>query len=522
MIWPTVVAAVIAAVAFLGLRLAPIWHQRKQGCDAFNILLCAEALRRDRRLPPHIPDLFILEDARQWYPPAFLVLCAAVPQAWLKQCYWLFNQLVDVANAGILFGVVVFYTHSAWLSVGAVLIYAICSGLVLEFAALTTRPLGLLVVNLLIFSGVLTMHHASWAIVCIVCGVLLVYSHKLSAQLVWLAAPSIFIATGHWVWASMVPSMYLFAFIVWPKGFREIIRGHIAIVRFWGRNWPLLGAHAVRQSPIYGKGSVERWDYYSKWPKGAPIRFLKEILHQNYFILPVATGISGHLLMSEAQPWEHTNILLLLVAWISAAYAMAVLTHFMPALRGIGLGLQYIKFALLPCLGATSILLAQTGSFPIILVAILALLLAIRQYVLVMRRLWRSRENIVGDGVSGELLQILEHIKADEHARTMVLPVQLCDLVAYWARRPVYWGTHGQCFDSRLQQFFPVLCQTLSFFATDGNLTRLLLDTRYVAQTELGLSDEDLILQAGPYKLYRLAEVSSSDNQAVNKQIGRA
>src|SRR4051812_37936088 len=96
----------IALVAFVSLRLYPIWRIRTRGCDAYNILLCAEDVRRNRRVPPNIPDLFILEQPQQWYPPLFFVLAALPPSRWLRERFWLFNQYVDLANACLLFAVV--------------------------------------------------------------------------------------------------------------------------------------------------------------------------------------------------------------------------------------------------------------------------------------------------------------------------------------------------------------------------------------------------------------------------------
>lgn len=496
--------AFAGAGAFLVLRLYPIWREREQGCDAFNILLCAEAIRRERRVPPRVPDLFILEEPDQWYPPVFLALCALVPQGWLRRRYWLFNQLVDLVNAALLFAVVALITENPWLAGGAVLAYAICAGLVQEFAALTTRPLGLLVLNLLVFAGALAMQDPRWLAAALACGVLLVYSHKLSAQQAWLTLPVIFAATGAWVWAVLLPGMYVAAFLVWPRGFRQVIRAHVAIVRFWHRNWPVLGAHAVRQSPIYGDGGVTRRDFYAAWPKGAPLQFAKETLHQNYFVVSVVAGIAEWLLLPAVGSHAHAGLVVILAAWILSVYAMAGLTHFVPLLRGLGLGRQYVKFALVPSLCLTAILLADQPGPAMLAATAVALLLAVRQYVLVARALRLSGGSQSTGQKSDELSQLLDQLRRDEAARILALPVYLCDLVAYETRRPVYWGTHGQCFDDRLERFFPVLRQPVADYVADGALTRLLLDTRYASAAELEVPDGDLIAEAGPYALYRL------------------
>lgn len=493
----------LAVVAFFSLRLFPIWRQREHGCDAFNILLCAEAIRRDRRVPPQIPNLFILEEAEQWYPPVFLALCALLPQRWLQQRYWLFNQIVDAASAGLLFLVVAKDTESAWLACGAVVIYAASAGLVLEFAALTTRPLGLLMVNLLMLSAILAAREPAWFPLTLALGVALIYAHKLSAQQIWLTAPLLYVVTGDWVWALLVPGIYAAAFIAWPTGFRAVIGAHIAIVRFWSRNWPMLGAHAVRQSPVYGKRNAERRDYYAAWPKGAPLRFIKEAFHQNYFLLPALVGTAAYLSAGVAG-WPHGDLVLPLATWTASAYVAAALTHFIPGLRGLGLGMQYVKFSLFPSI-CLAMLTLNASVAPLVLgAAILATTLALRQYVLLARNLRNNQAVSPAGGMSVDLANILGYLRDDPAARILVLPVHLCDLVAYTTRRPVYWGTHGQCFDDRLERFFPVLRRPIADFAADGQLTCLLLDRRYADASELGIIEVAPVIESGPYAVYRL------------------
>ena len=60
-------ADIICLVLGCGLRLFPdqiypIWPVRFQGCDAYYILMCAEAFRRERRLPIRLPPVYILEN----------------------------------------------------------------------------------------------------------------------------------------------------------------------------------------------------------------------------------------------------------------------------------------------------------------------------------------------------------------------------------------------------------------------------------------------------------------------------
>lgn len=482
-----------ALAAFIFLRLYPIWLIRTRGCDAYNILLCADDVRRNRHVPPNIPNLFILEEPQQWYPPLFFVLAALAPGQWLRERFWLFNQYVDLANACLLFAVVTGFAGPAW-GAACVATYAIAAGLVQEFSVLTTRPLGLFVVNALLLSGYLASQDLRWAPLAILFGIALVYAHKLSAQQLWFTLPLLAIATLDLRWIALLVASYLGAFLVWPRGFRRVLRGHIAIVRFWHRNWPLLGAHGVRQSPIYGNQSTHN-ELYAGWLRGSEFRFMKQALHQNYFAVPA--------LLSVAIVGFGNPLLMFLGVWIVSAYAAAAAVHFIVKLRGIGLGQQYVKFALFPSLVAVAVTLAEGAPLWLYAIAAGAASLALRQYVLVSKLL---RNEMVGTpGLrTPDLDRLLSRLAADEQARIMVLPYQLCDFVAYATQRPVYWGTHAQVFDRRLEEFFPVLRQPLKHYVQSDGLNYLLLDTRYADIGELNLTEADVIERAGDYTLLSL------------------
>ena len=492
----------VAIAGFLLLRLWPIWPRRFQGCDAYNILLCAEVVRKARRLPPRIPGLFILEESAQWYPPLFFALCAIIPPHWLRQNYWFYNQIVDLVNGILLFWLVQASGGDGLVACTVTLAYALLAGLVQEFAVLTTRPLGLLVLNLLLIFGYLASQDHRFLPLALASGVLLVYGHKLSAQQAWLSLPVLAAITGNWVWAALLPGMYAAAFLVWPMGFRQIVSGHIAIVRFWGRNWPLLGAHQVRQSPVYGDGQTNQ-EFYVAADAATPVGFFKDALHQNYFVFPALMALVGGSL---------SPLPLALSAWIASVYLAAIVTHFIPALRCLGLGRQYVKFAVVPSLLTAAIGCISGPSWPLAFVLALAGALTLRQYALVALAMRGQRPGLAATAdLSSALDVLLMRLTADSSARIMALPVHLCDLIAYRTRRPVYWGTHAQIFDARLEAFFPLLRRDLSYYVADGALTHLILDTRYATAGELKLKPIDLIEQSGDYALYRLDSVSSRE-----------
>ena len=484
----------VAAPLFLLARVYPIWNQRFQGCDAYNILLNAEFLRKRRGLPIKVPPIFMLEDTEQWYPPGFLIFCALLPEKWLLRRYWLINHLVDLGSALLV------YVAALWFGAGpvagaiAMLFYAIASGSVSEFASLNVRPFGLLIFNGLLLAGFAASQDPRWIVAAGLLCVALFYSHKLSAQQLWFTFPVLAWCTGEWFWGWLLLATYGLAFLIWPRGAWRILRGHWVIIRFWQRHWPLLGAHAVRQSPIYGDGTTNT-QFYRNQGFADYVSFAKDVLHQNYFVLPLLVALAtSHLAWDPA--------LMFLLGWVASVYVAAAAIHCLKFLRGIGLARQYIKFALVPSLVFSAVVMVRDPSVLVWATGLLAAGLSLRQYWLVTRTL-RTAAPGAAASENTELDYILSSIEADDQARVLALPVHLCDLIAYRVRKPVYWGTHSDVFDERLGDFFPVLRHRLAHYARDG-VNRVLLDRRYVTPAELGLEENEAVASAGPYLTFHL------------------
>jgi hypothetical protein len=297
-----------------------------------------------------------------------------------------------------------------------------------------------------------------------------------------------------WRWLAWLPMIYFLSFVVWPRGFWRIAVGHMAIVAFWSEHWPRLGAHMIRHSPIYGDGS-KRAGFYAVDGWRGLLDFLQNALQQNFFVVPavVAAVLSPQDIVLER----------FLLGWIGSVYLAAILIHVVPTLRGIGLGRQYIKFAIVP----TAILIGETATgapWSIWVLAAGAAALTIVQYFFAARSLGRNAGE-QSSQLSEQLSAVLQLLKTKREIRLLCLPTHLCDLIAYNARIPVYWGTHSDCFDRRLAAFFPVMQQHIADYVRDGGLTHLLLDTRYATPEELGLDHSEQIIAKGPYVLQRIS-----------------
>lgn len=479
------------------IRLFPNWRHRHKGCDAYNILLNAEVLRKQKSLPIKMPPIFVLEDEDQWYPPGFLIFCALIPDRLLKKWYWALNHLIDFFSAGLVAFLVYEIGDNIQFSIVAILAYGLAAGPLQEFSTLNVRPFGTLLFNGFLISTWFAFSDVNFLaveplLVAVICAVALFYSHKLSLQQLWFLLPSLSIFMVDWRWGAMFIALYGVSFLLWPRGAWRIMRGHWVIISFWHRNWRQLGAHAVRQSPVYGDG-VTRTDFYAGNGVASLKRHILDMVHQNYFVVPFLVGY-----MSGASTLDATGLFLLV--WCVTVYSAGFLIHTVPLLRGIGLGRQYYKYAIPPTLVGCA-LAVQGGDIISVTFSAIAALLGLRQYLLIIKA--QGGPDPQGTEEAEDLDGALQALDKEESGSVMTLPVHLADRVCYTLRKPVYWGTHSDVFDQRLQNFFPVLQKQLSHYAADG-ATTLLLDTNYATEGELRLKMRNCFSRHGRYVIYRL------------------
>jgi hypothetical protein len=80
----TVVALLCLAVVSLGIRFRPFLQNPGLGVDTWYWFLCAEDVRKRRKLPPVLP-YFMLEIEEQWYPPLYAGLLGLLPVRLLER-----------------------------------------------------------------------------------------------------------------------------------------------------------------------------------------------------------------------------------------------------------------------------------------------------------------------------------------------------------------------------------------------------------------------------------------------------
>lgn len=486
---------------FLSLRLAPIWPARDWGCDAYYFLLCREAFRQSPRLPIRLGGLFLCDYEEEWYPPAFIILIAALPNWLIRKYYWATSTAIDACLA-LPLTVAALYIVGFWPALGMLLFYALSPGLVTEFANLTSRVLAALLFNALLVAAYFSVDGAGWGLL-FVAGVLvmaLVFTHKLVTQLIWFLFPFLALVLGDPMWLLPLLIGYALAFASMPAMTWKIIRGHYDIVRFWQRHWPDLGKHQVRGSPLYGDVEEQRqgWFRSTSLLKGT-LSQIKVLALTN----PWAFACLPALVYAGQMPGEAVFALVCALG----IYIWAASTALLPFLRMFGEGLKYLKFAEFCALFVVASALVQGGTVALAtaIFAIPPALITIRGYVVVYRGYRRGTQHPSAQNTA-ELAGAFDCLRSLRAPRLLVLPLHLADRTAFETRKPVMWGAHGYGF-SNLVGFFPVLTKPLSNFVRKHGLTHALIDTVDIDIERLGLGQCPVLGHSGRYGVFQLSSL---------------
>ncbi len=488
-------AAIVLSALHLVLRLSPIWNMRDRGCDAFYFLQAAEAFRARRRLPIVLPPYYLLEPQRQGYPPVTAMLLGMIPDRWVKRYHWTFNAVIEIVSLVILVGWVGSQYGIAWATVAGVT-YSANASLTNEFSALTSRSLALAITNIFLVVAYLGVQGNTTALILgIVCATILLYTHKLSAQLLWFVTPVFAIVFQEPRWLIYIPAAYAIAYTVAPSVFADILQAHWDIVAFWSRNWPRLGAHPIRQSQIYGNSTGGAGDYYRRHDLRWLLTRIGKILDYNAFII---------LVPFMAAVWTELSTLeqFALGATVGT-YLWGIATYVLKPLRSFGEGNKYFKYALVPSLVLMAAAPLRLNGLLFGIIEAFCTLWTAWAYIRVWQSMHSKKPSVIGQ-LTPALSVILDRISTIDGARILCLPFHLSELTAYRTRRQVLWGTHSLGLKDA-EPMVPVFQKPIEHFVSVYGLTHMIVDETYVTLPELKLRQGREVMREGNYLLWGFA-----------------
>ena len=511
-----IIALFSLVVVGVGVRFRSLWTNPALGVDNWYWLLCAEDIRKRRRLPPILP-YFMLELEDQWYPPLFAGLLALIPLKRLERHGGKIAQLIDFFQGFLIFFAV--------LSVSGSVIIAFLSGFsyMVAFFPLTynnqLQPRGLanFLLTLAIIGLWFYIDAASWTVWAgiLVISVLLLFLHKMTAQMWVVYLLGIGIWSKDWSIPLLLPASMALALLV-SKGFYfKMLKAHWDIVSFWHANMEYLGSHQYYESPRYKKKDFVSTALHSRGVGQLKAKLLN-LIENNVFIilLPV---------LLFAAPLRQNGLESFLLCWLGLTYLWAFLTTFVPHFTALGSGVYYLYQTFLP-LFLLATLRIQTMTVP----QQWWLLILWSIGIFLSGALWeyhcRSTAISKGYTTQKDLWKVLDYLKVQPGDGVFCIPLVLSDITAYWTRKKVFWGGHSYGFNRLLKPYFPIMREDVVETLRKKHLNYLLYRIGYLDSLhDIGLKEGKEIHQifnAGEFSLYRV--ISAEEIHAAVPQKGNA
>lgn len=451
------------------------------GCDSFNMLLNLETFEKTKKIPVDIENIFMLENSKQWYPPLYLAFLSIFPINFIKKNHHIINHLFDSINLILFLYICNENSFSFEQKITLTCIYASSIGIINEFYSLNVRPIGLVIFNFSIY-GLLFFELNEIIYWIWIPGVILFYTHKLSFQAliyVYLIF-SIFLDIKYFLCLLIIIPL---SFLIWPEGFIKLSKAHFNILLFWKKNWNKLGSHIIRESIFYNDKKTRNGFYDQKENKNI-LRYTKKILGYNYFLIPFIYVLINYDVTINKP-----------VLFIVAIYLLVIITHWVKILRFLGLGFQYIKFSFLPLI--FFIVDYSIDNSILFFLTAICIIFHFRSFFLFLKNTSFTQ---AGSSIKKNLIRYIKNNPIDN---IMILPTYYADQIGYLTRKRVYWGTHGEVFDERLNNFFPVLKKKLNFYKKDG-VNFILIDEQYFSPKEINLKNEQRIFKTENFSLFKL------------------
>jgi len=480
------------------IRIIPRLKKKSIEVDANYFLLTAEEFKKQKKIPIRLPPYYLLDIDTQWYPPLFSVFLGMIPKGFLRNKYWIIPSVLDVSNLALLLIITYTFSNSLLYLIIVGLTYSLIPALTNEYLTLTSRALA----NLLLSFAVLSLLYSllSPSIFIIGPAVLFCYlallTHKMTTQFIIFFYTSLSIILYNFIPLFVFFSSILLLLITLRSYYLDILRGHYDIVLFWHRNWKNLWAHQIYDSNFYSDISQKIYDSKEKILKGSfrPLFFLlQSIIGKNgnpFLILPFLTiGLNPTYLQdfywNFFQYWSILTILIIILVTI------------VPQLRLFGEGYKYSRMSAIP----NSILAGEifiSGSLLINLILLSLMIFAASRWISIYRFNMKDRMDTKDD--FEQLLNFINSNPALDYI--MCFRGNISDSIVYYCKRHVLWGTHHDCFNTKVADFYPVLKKPLEWFIKEYGIKYIVIDKNYADPNRIGLRTESEKWSSKNYAIY--------------------
>jgi hypothetical protein len=427
---------------------------------------------------------FLMEPGEQRYPPLLAAALALLPEALrLRLRDWV-SPVVDLMHLAVVFAAAAALGLPPASMLIAGLVYAITPTLALEYATLNPRSLA----SLLFTAFMLCLFSASvregwgWLAAGGLAGALLLLTNKMAAQMLALAAVGTAVAVERSLPLAFACLAAAVAIVLSGGFYRQVLRGHFEILRYYARHIPDLNRHQIYDSPIAPPGGPSgSRPLYEPGLKGN-WRLARVLIANN----PWMVLLPWAFLLAPSSPANR-----FLGLWAGLPVAAALVTTLVPPLRFLGQGFRYLKFGVFPL----SLLIAQVfAGWPAVLWTVPPAVASLA----VIARLQSARPL---ETIDDDLLRVMAFLRAHPAELAATIPTHRSGLLAFLGGKRVIGGGHGGGY-RQLEVWAPVIRQPVGEILDSYGVRLLLVDTGFVEPADLRLPAEFReVLRRGRYVL---------------------
>lgn len=440
-------------VFIIFIRLYILKKAKSIAVDQWYWLKYRDAAKKQKKCPPELPG-YILE-TKQWYPPFFGWFISKLPDSVFKHSGFL-TQLLSFVRLMLIVGFTYILNIEFSISLFlAMVVYLTAPILIYYDNQINSRIFGAIILDILIllFFGYFEYGLVYLLVPILLLTMLLLFTHKMSHQLYLslLFGLSFF-------YLSFVPILvYLTANITALLFFKykNYLKHHIEIVKFWHRNRYKLGAHQFYESNIYGK---KDFVYVNRLHGNGSKSVIKK-LSLIVGMLPFALFVIFNFEMNFFGLMFFMTMLFIL------------LTSFVDRFLCLGSGNLYtynlvtiVSFYII----YSDIDVMSLSNQSLILILSLMTIASVFKFYIGLKN--KSRDENFDSAV--------KFLKKSDLDRVMVIPYQQPDEVAYKTSKKVFWGGHGYGF-LWLEPYFPVMNEKFEKAIDDWNLGAVFLQKDY-------------------------------------------
>lgn len=475
------------------IRVRPVLYHKNYGIDHWYWLLCTEELKNKKRIPIVLNN-FILEIDEQWYPPLYSLFLSIFPLNFLKKRGYVVVILIDCIQLLVLYCFTYYITNNYVIAISAAFIYSITPFLINYNIQL--NPRGLASLLFIIVMIIIYFYHATSKIylipIVIIIGVLILLLHKMATQLLIFTLMILSIIELDLIYIYFTIGIIIFTFIFSMGFYSKVLSAHWDIVSFWNRNRNYVNAHQYYESPLYRKEEFKSTAFHNKGIKGV-LNHVRVIFFANPFIiLSILYGILNFNNLSTITIFLF-KLNVIIFIWI-------ILTTFIPQLKCLGAGVNYIYFSALP----TAYLISESiynGEIIYVIAAVILVVLSILKIIRIYKKIKYNREM----SINNDLIKTFNYLEKLPENNILCIPLKLSDAAAYFTRKKILWGGHSYGF-KKLEEFFPIIRGKIEDIIVKYDINFILLDIKYLSIHEL-IKDKKLILKIYKNENYTVYKV---------------